>query len=287
MRNLLNFKYINYKALIKHVFFDRGIWMSKKTNFNDLKDFLNRFKEKFVSLELERIGNSEIDGGYLVPKNVMSTIKYCFSPGTGYDVSFELDLSNKYSIKSFMADGSVEGPPIFNENFNFSKVFLSSKIIEKSHVTLSHWIKNCLANPNQINAGEGGGGIILQMDIEENEYEVLTYETSETLKKFSVIIIEFHALQNIFERHFFQMIKAIFEKIYDNFHICHAHPNNNDRMTVINGIEIPNILEITFVRNDFVDKSNLNVAKKFPHALDKKNNKNFSDIVLPSSWYKD
>jgi hypothetical protein len=313
MRNLLDLKKINYKALIKYFFFNEGIWMSKKTQVNDLKNFISRFRDNYINVELERIGSKNNDGGYLVPKKLLNSIKYCFSPGTANDASFENNLSKDYNIKSFMADASVKGPPTIDKNFYFIKKFLSSFSEDKinyedknlyynnkndeklrknkkkgwggidnhvSYITLSEWIKT-YSKEFQLS----GNNMILQMDIEESEYEVLTYESSRTLAKFSIMVIEFHALHNIFERHFFQMLKAIFEKIYNNFFICHAHPNNNAGISNIDGVEVPNTLEITFIRKDFAKKLKLNAPKKIPNLLDKKNNKDMPDIVLPANWY--
>ena len=314
MRNLLDLKKINYKALIKYFFFNEGIWMSEKTQVNDLKYFISRFRDNYIHVELERIGNKNNDGGYLVPKKLLNSIKYCFSPGTAYDASFESDLSKNYNIKSFMADASVKGPPTIDKNFNFIKKFLSSstedKIIYKdtnlnynikkdeqlrkkrerkkgggtdncvSYITLSQWIKNY---SKEFKLSDNN--MVLQMDIESSEYEVLTYETSRILAKFSIMVIEFHSLNNIFERYFFVMLKAIFEKIYNNFFICHAHPNNNAGISNINGVEVPNTLEITFIRKDFAQKLKLKTPKQIPNLLDKKNNKDMPDIVLPANWY--
>ena len=69
--------------------------------------------------------------------------------------------------------------------------------------------------------------MILQMDIEGAEYDVLTFESTATLGRFSAMIIEFHGLEQFFDRRFLHTTSIIFEKLYRNFSICHVHPNNN------------------------------------------------------------
>ena len=78
--------------------------------------------------------------------------------------------------------------------------------------------------------------LILQMDIEGAEYDVLTFESAESLNRFSFMIIEFHSLNKMFDRYFLQMITSVFEKIYRNFSICHVHPNNCCGVSSLNGV---------------------------------------------------
>jgi len=50
----------------------------------------------------------------------------------------------------------------------------------------------------------------------------------------------------------------------------------------IKDIDIPRLLEFTFLRKDRI--GNESFASKFPHPLDYKNVKNKPDIVLPNTW---
>jgi hypothetical protein len=129
-------------------------------------------------------------------------------------------------------------------------------------------------------------GKILQMDIEGSEYEVLTYESEETLRLFSIIIIEFHELQNLANRNFLKMLSGNFEKIYKYFSICHVHPNNYCGVHKIGKIEVPGAIEVTFVRNDLIKKENLLTKIVLPHHLDCKTVKNIKDIKMPEIWWK-
>ena len=92
--------------------------------------------------------------------------------------------------------------------FNFTPQFLGNKT-EGHFITLSDWI-------NAANI-EKSSSKILQMDIEGSEYEVLTYENLETLSSFSLMVIEFHGLENIFERYFLMMISSILKNFAKAF----------------------------------------------------------------------
>jgi hypothetical protein len=266
---------MNIKKRLQQLAFKRGIIVNKAVSPNELENFVSRFRSKYKSIELVRIGGDG-DGGYLLPNNFTS-VKYCFSPGVDYTAKFETELSKEYGIKSFMADASVSSPPLNDENFTFVKKFLGSRSAGE-FITLSDWMKDCVADDAQ--------DMILEMDIEGGEYDVLTFETAETLAKFSSMVIEFHGLQNIFERHFLQMISSIFEKLYRNFSICHVHPNNCSGIASLHGIDVPRVLEVSFIRNDLIDRFKSDTSISLPHLLDKKNVENKSDICMPEMWWK-
>jgi hypothetical protein len=266
---------MNIKTRLQRLAFKRGIIVNKTVSPNELENFISRFRSKYVPIELVRIGGDG-DGGYLLPNN-FNSIKYCFSPGVDYTAKFETELSKKYGIKSFMADASVSSPPLSDENFTFVKKFLGSRSVGE-FITLSDWMKDCIEDDEKDK--------ILQMDIEGGEYDVLTFETGETLAKFSSMVIEFHGLQNIFDRHFLQMISSIFEKIYQNFSICHVHPNNFSGIASLNGIDVPRLFEVSFIRNDLIDRFKSDDLVSLPHLLDKKNVEGKPDICMPEPWWK-
>lgn len=260
---------IKSQALKKH------IWIEKTNSKYELKKFINRFKEKFISCELIRIG-SQGDGGYLVPKN-LKDISYCYSPGVGFNACFEKELSDKYNIKSFMLDASVDEAPISGPNFEFLPKYLGS-FSDNKFITLSNWLSET--------SGHNELGKILQMDIEGGEYDVLIYEDSKTLSSFSTMIIEFHFLQKLYTKDFLRMISSIFEKIYKYFSICHVHPNNCCGLAELDGIIVPRVMEITFIRNDYIDKCSNNKNILLPNKLDKKNQEDIEDIIMPEIWWK-
>lgn len=263
------------KSRIRQAAFNQHYWIEQLNSKSELETFLSRFREKLVSCELVRIGG-EGDGGYLHPKN-LNDISYCYSPGVSSIADFEKELSDSYDIKSFMADASVNGSPISDDNFEFIPKFLGAHS-KNEFITLTDWISET--------AGKGRDDKILQMDIEGGEYDVLIFEDSETLASFSTMIIEFHSLQKLFEKDFLRMSSAIFEKIYKNFSICHVHPNNAAGLAELDGISIPRTIEVTFIRNDLLDRYSNQDNIELPHPLDRKNVQNNDDILMPQIWWK-
>ena len=259
---------------IKKFLFNRGRILSKAVKSNELEVFLERFRDHYISVDLIRLG-SENDGGYLVP-NIINKISHCFSPGVDFTADFESHLSKSYGIKSFMADASVSGPPTDDKNFSFIKKFIGNRT-NKNFITLKDWIDTCLIDDER--------ELILQMDIEGGEYDVLTIESDSTLKKFSIMIIEFHAMNNIFDKVFLKTLTSIFEKIYRDFSICHVHPNNCSEVISYDGIDIPKIIEITFIRNDYVNELKTDNSITLPHKLDNRNVKGKNDIQMPNIWW--
>ena len=121
------------------------------------------------------------------------------------------------------------------------------------------------------------------MDIEGGEFDVLI---SESLAAFSIVVIEFHGLEKMFKSDFLDMLSMIFEKIYQDFSICHVHPNNSSDIIEVNRIQIPPVIEITFIRNDLISRCHSDHKITLPHALDRKNVPERDDIVMPDIWWK-
>lgn len=121
------------------------------------------------------------------------------------------------------------------------------------------------------------------MDIEGNEYKVLSNCDDNLLKCFRILIIEFHGLECIGNRMSLKFIEDTFDKLLRNFHICHIHPNNNNKIYQIGNFKIPSILEITFLRNDLIKFKKK--IKKIPHPLDMPNQKDKRDLILPRKFW--
>jgi hypothetical protein len=257
--------------VIKKIFLKNGIILSKVTSKKKLNYFFNKMKVYETDKELIRIGGNG-DGGYLVPDD-FENVKFCFSPGVSNFAYFEEHLLN-YNIKSFLADFSVDKAPLVNPNIIFLKKFLGI-INDEKNIKLETWVNS--------NCNEVDNNLILQMDIEGCEYDIIMDTQQDLLKKFRIIIIEFHDLQNLYNPIGFASISKCFDKLLENFIIVHCHPNNTLKSLKYKGIEIPPVMEFTFLRKDRVNsmKTKLN----FPHNLDFDCVKENETIKLPKCWY--
>jgi hypothetical protein len=220
--------------------------------------------------ELIRIGGQR-DGGYLLP-NDMEGIEYCFSPGVNEVSDFENHLAD-LGIKSFLADYSVDGPPVTRPEFVFDKKFLGT-CDRGNFMTLASWKDKYLAHYTS--------DLLLQMDIEGWEYQVILNTPISLLNQFRIMAIEFHYLDRLFDPFVFSMFSSCFERILQDFYVVHIHPNGCRSSVKSGDIDIPEVLEITFINKRRVGSTK--PREDFPHKLDV-DNEIANPMRLPKCWY--
>ncbi len=245
--------------------------VARQTGKSDLQDLLRKLRPLNCGVELIRIGRAG-DGGYLVP-NDLSGIEYCFSPGVGPSTDFELQLADR-NIRSFLADYSVESPPVDRPEFTFDRKYLGASDTEP-YVTLASWKNKYLR--------EYMGDLLLQMDIEGAEYEVILSTPDDLLDQFRILVIEFHSLHKLFDPFCYRLIAAAFQKLLRTFYVAHIHPNNSCEIAKRGKIEIPGMMEFTFLNRKRVDRTS--PQTKFPHELDCDNFPSRT-MPLPRCWYE-
>jgi hypothetical protein len=238
----------------------------------EIKSFLKKLHPINPKIELIRIGPKG-DGGYLLP-NDLKGITACFSPGVDKESRFELELA-EIGIEIFMADFSVEKPTIEHPKFHFSKKFIGSDDLG-NFVTLNTWISQNLSSADN-------SDLLLQMDIEGFEYDTMLSLSRPLLDRFRIIVIELHHLDRIFDRYFFNQLNRFFEKLLSHHSVVHLHPNNNGKSLIIDGLEVPPLMEITLLRNDRFSSSEYFL--KYPHPNDEPNVSK-PDVVLPKYWFR-
>jgi hypothetical protein len=247
-----------------------GVNLTAQTSTTAIRDLIRKLRPMDCGIDLIRIGGQQ-DGGYLIPDD-LEGIEYCFSPGVSTISDFENDLADR-QIKSFLADYSVNSPATSRPEFTFDKKNLGSS--DRGHeMTLSTWKDQYLSGYV--------GDLVLQMDIEGSEYEVILNMPDLLLRQFRIMAIEFHFLDRLFDPFAFTLISSCFQKILEFFHVVHIHPNNADGVFRKGDIEIPRILEFTFI-----NKSRVSCTKPqmvFPHRLDADNG-SVRPLPLPKCWY--
>jgi hypothetical protein len=187
---------------------------------------------------------------------------------------FEKDCLQR-GMKIFLADFSVDKSKIdLNEGqFDFSKLYVGSTNNER-FITMDDWVKNKLESSDN--------DLILQMDIEGGEIDTLLRMSDNLLNRFRIMVIEFHNLHNLWNKHYFKYSKIVFDKILQTHYCVHIHPNNVNGVIKRGGLEIPIYAEFSFIRKDRI--STIKYTKKFPHNLDFDNTKN-PLVKLPECWY--
>jgi hypothetical protein len=209
----------------------------------------------------------EGDGGYLVPDD-LDDVQACFSPGVSLISGFELECAER-GIDVHMADASVESPADRHPRFHFRKAFIGNRT-QGDFVTMDDWIADAI--------GERKGDLILQMDIEGWEFKALNAISEDNLRRFRIIIMEFHGLDYLLP----YKIRT-FRKILKNHSCVHIHPNNCCEPAKTGGVPVPRMMEFTFYRNDRIKSREF--QSTFPNPLDRDNTTN-PTVVLPDYWYR-
>jgi hypothetical protein len=249
-----------------------GIYVAKRTKSEEVLGLIEKLRPQNCGKDLIRVGGKG-DGGYLLPDD-LEGIEYCFSPGVNTVSNFENHLA-ELRINSFLADYSVDAPPISKPEFTFDKKFLGSSD-RGCYITLASWKDKYLRDYS--------GDLILQMDIEGCEYEVILNTPDNLLNQFRIMAIEFHFLNRLFDPFVFSLLSSSFQKILQHFHVVHIHPNNIGGSVRVGEIEIPNIMEFTFLNKRRV--SHTVPQRTFPHELDE-DNSDKAPLDLPRCWYSE
>lgn len=244
---------------------------TRMTDQDKLRSLLMRLHPVSLNKELIRLGPKG-DGGYLIPDDLES-IHACFSPGVSLVSGFERDCADR-GMKVFLTDKSVDRPAEEHELFQFSKMFIGA-ISNEEFMTLDDWVDASLS--------EQESDLLLQIDIEGYEYEVVLSTSKALMHRFRIIVAEFHQLDQLWSEPFFNLASRAFDKILQTHSCIHIHPNNCCGSIKKAGMEIPRVMEFTFLRSDRINRSSYQTI--FPNPLD-------CDIIdtatlpLPSCWYR-
>lgn len=249
------------------------IQSGRLTDKTELQSLLKKLHPVSCNKELIRLGPVG-DGGYLVPDDLVG-IEACFSPGVGFSSLFEKDCAER-GMKVFLADGSVDEAKYHHELFVFMKKYIGM-VTDNHSMTIDDWVKSSMPDSQ--------GDLLLQMDIEGSEYEVLLTLSDDLLKRFRIILIEFHSLEELRSKAFFKIASQVFEKLLQTHTCVHNHPNNCSGLIKYKGFKIPKVLEFTFLRNDRIVSPSF--AKIFPHPLDTDNTDDKPSLPLPTCWYRE
>jgi len=262
------------KQLLKY--FGKGVidlgkaYPTPLTDKNSLESLIHKLYPMSTDKELIRLG-PEGDGGYLVPDD-LAEIEACFSPGVSVISGFEKACAD-LGIKVFLADKSVDHPAESHELFYFTKKYVGVTTSD-DFMTVDDWVASSLPGSQS--------DLMLQIDIEGYEYETFIGISDSLLRRFRIIVAEFHNLHQFWNRPFFQLASRAFEKILQTHTCLHIHPNNCCGPLNREGLSIPRMAEFTFLRNDRT--CSRSYANVFPHPLDFDNTDN-PHLPLPKCWY--
>ncbi|MFN0125164.1 MAG: FkbM family methyltransferase [Verrucomicrobiales bacterium] len=243
------------------------------TDGGDLRRLLRSLRPRQPSQDLIRLGPAD-DGGYLVPDD-LAGIDACFSPGVSSVSGFEKDCADR-GMPVFLADRSVEGPAESHPRFHFTKKFVGATTNE-AFMTLDDWVNTSMPGSQS--------DLLLQMDIEGFEYEVILAASDALMRRFRIIVAEFHQIDQLWSRPIFRLAGRAIEKLLQTHACVHIHPNNCCGSLRQRGLDIPRVMEFTFVRHDRLARDP-GYRTVFPHPLDCDNTSN-PPLPLPECWYRE
>jgi len=178
---------------------------------------------------------SAADGGYLIPISAVNNSKFLISGGIETNNEFEIELAN-LGIVGIQVDNSIDAPPKDHNNLTFMRATLGGN----GGILIDDLLKTFDSNSQGI----------LKLDIEGSEYATLS--EVESFTRFTTIILELHNLHKIVDDQFWEVFKSIFDKFSKSHSVVFLTPNNCCGFSIIGGVPIPNVLEVTWARNDLV-----------------------------------
>jgi hypothetical protein len=228
---------------------------------NHILDYLKIYNYN----DKKRLGVS-YDGGYIIGI-LNGTYDFYISAGVSNEESFSRDFIDLYNLNRNNCaafDGTITNYPYqYTKRIFFYKRNIS-KHEDANNSNLTYFTSYC-------------NDIFLKMDIEGSEYEWILSLTTDQIKKFKQIVIEFHGINDdSWGINLTDKIECL-RKLTETHYPIHIHGNNHGPLTE----NIPDTIEVTYVRKDlFENEPNLNVNPLPFHGLDFPNNELKEDYDL-------
>jgi hypothetical protein len=225
-------------------------------------------------IQLVRIGN-EGDGGYIMA-NCFEKIDAAYSFGIANDVSWDSAIANK-SIPVYMYDHTIQQLPAQHELFHFFRVGICGKPNISGMKDIAQIMKE---------NGHLGKNLILKMDIEGFEWPALDALNDEELACFSQIVCEIHDLNNLlFDTYRHEIISRNLKKILKHMHCVHIHANNVGWVAESDGVRIPVLLELTFVKKSLA--TDFSKTDALRDDLDRESDPTKQKIDISNLWHQE
>jgi tetratricopeptide (TPR) repeat protein len=244
-----------------------GTMMPDQRGILQLLGMLRPYSARCSKLRIGALG----DGGYVINDD-LSRLDGLISIGIGADASFDFAFAER-GVRVFQYDPTVEASPLDHANFLFRKLGWARDDTESSRSLETMIIENSLNDTNNL---------VLKFDVEGAEWDALQSVSAATLSKFRMIVGEFHWLDRMVQGHRFQLMWNIFSALSNSHVVTHLHANNCCGVSLVEGVVIPRLLEVSLLRRDrssFVEAYN-----PMPTALDCPNIAGMPELVLTPFW---
>ena len=213
------------------------------------------------------------DGGY-VHLDDFAEVDTAISLGINDDVSWDEAVAERgLTIHQF--DHTVDDPAPNDHRMIFNKKMITAQPTPGA-VTLSELVAQHdkrAARPN----------LILKMDVETGEWPVIEDTPQQALGRFAQITCEMHAFECLDRLEWRQGVYRALRKLRTDYDPIHVHGNNYSPFSVIAGVPVPNVLEVSWV-NRAVYKT-VPADELFPTELDMPCNRATADHYLGAFRY--
>ena len=247
---------------------ERNFFTSHESDIRAVLSALTPIKCKGESLV--RVGHKN-DGGYVMIQRLLNG-ENAYSIGVGKKADWEVEMADRYGYTSHMYDHTVNGSPVKHPKLLFNKIGLGNG---KDMQTLPEMIRN--------NGHESDTNMVLSCDIEGGEWEILENIEAEN---FSQIGLELHWLlkQCSTQRSLSRMANGL-NKLLKTHVPFHIHGNNWAGYFMVDGVKVPDVLEVSYVRRDCVELDE-DAVLTFPTKYDGVNNKTRPEIEIGEFKWK-
>jgi hypothetical protein len=233
---------------------------------NEVLDLTRMLRPMRCDWRMRRIGTLG-DGGYVLPDDLQG-IRSVLSIGVGSEVSFDLHFA-ECGTPVFQYDHTVDCPPAAHAGFHFHREAWGRSdadgVVSLGTMMERHGLTNAT-------------DALLKFDVEGAEWEILRPDDSGLLQRFRLVVCELHGLHNLHVPAFRSDYRSVMQTLLANHTVVHLHANNCCGVTLIAGIPVPAVVELTLLRND---RSCFSLSTDpIPGPLDYPSMPDRADIVL-------
>ena len=274
---ITDYNTVNWFPFIKFLQKNDNQTIYKTNNHKNINmETLILYQSPFIK---KRIGKDN-DGGYVISM-LPNSYDLFISSGISNDISFESNFLDLYpDIRCYAFDGTISSLPAQHNRITFFKK------------NLGYCNSDTLTNLHEYI--ENYDNIFMKIDIEGHEFKIMpTIIKNKLMKKIKQFLIEVHtpADINMFPEYFKGVSDInnndmfnLFNEINNTHTLVHFHANNGSKIQKIDGITLPHVFELTYIRNDFFNKKEKNI-ESLPTSLDMKNIPENDDYKLEGFPY--
>lgn len=237
-----------------------------------IKGLRSLLKVKAISAKdgkLIRTGNAN-DGGYVMLEGVDRS-KVAYSFGISDDVTWDKFMADR-GFDVYMYDHTIEGLPEENDKFHWQKIGVCGEYDENQPELRT--IPMLLKDNGHLETRH----MIMKMDIEGAEWSSLRILQTAQLEQFDQILLELHDMNNMSN---YEVMMEVLAKLNESHQLVHVHGNNYASYVMIEGMVMPNVIEVTYLKRDLCEFEDSDEC--FPNELDYPNN-NLSPDIFMGKW---